>query len=90
MERMSYEEWREKYDPIRDVDDVRVFETYGEDLALINLIYPFHVWTLIDADEEDEEGFSVEYLVAGIRHADRMLYVVTKKSWEFEGLTADW
>ena len=87
---MEYGEWKQKYDPIFDVDDVKLFETYGEDLELINLIPENYVWTLINEGEEEYEGFAIEFLLSGKHYVDRMNYVVTKNCWEKRNLTAEW
>lgn len=90
MKNLTYEQWKENYDPIFDVDDVKLFETYGEDLELIRLIPEVYVWTLVNDGEEDEESFAVEYLLSGMRHVNRMNYVVTKKAWEDRNILAHW
>jgi hypothetical protein len=89
---MTFEEWKEKYNPITEpaTGYVRMFETYGEELKLISLVHENYIWTLVDDGEEDEDGYAVQYLVAGMHLANRLYYVVTNKCWERRDLTAEW
>lgn len=82
---MTYNEWKEKYNPIvDDCDNPWVYETYGPDLEIVKLIPENYVWTLID------EGDNNTYLLAGMHLVNRMLYIITNRCWERKGLTAKW
>lgn len=81
---MTYNEWKEKYNPVVDeCDNPWVYETYGPDLEIVKLIPENYVWTLISDGEN-------EFLLAGMHLVNRMLYVVTNRCWERNGLTAEW
>jgi len=91
MKTLTYEEWVEKYSPIQDTfGDTLLFETFGKDLIAIRLAKQKHVWTIIDTDEEDEYGFTREYVVAGMHLVNRMNYVLTSVPWEKDNIQAEW
>jgi hypothetical protein len=79
MTELEYEEWFDKYKPIEtDHGDLRVYETYGDDLAFIeSIIEDNRVWTFIDGSD-----FSV--ITNGFMFVNRLCYYVTEVPWEGE------
>lgn len=83
---MLYEEWWDKYKPIKNhIDDNScfdhyAFETYGEEVNyIINKIDTKCIWTLIEADGE-------WYIIPGYHLVNRLLYFYTEIPWEDENL----
>ena len=83
---MTFEEWKEKYEPIMEFDKVRFFETYGADIALLSLLPREHIWTLVDG-WEDDDGNAVNAIVSGALMVNRIVYIVTKNVWTEKYLT---
>lgn len=82
--KMRYEEWAEKYQPIKNhldkeaQDDQYTFETYGVEVGFVlgvNFVDPKRVWTLIDGSEGT-------YIIDGYHLVDRISYFVTQKPYE--------
>lgn len=69
---MQYDNWFDKYQPYCEKDQVRYYETYGEDYDLIKTINPLNVWTMLDN----------KYIVNGRYFINRLLYIVTTFPWE--------
>lgn len=82
---MTFEEWEAKYDVItNERNEMRMFETYGEDLAELEKLGPYHVWTYRD---EDEDG----YITNGWGAVNRICYYATKVPWtEDEDILVTW
>lgn len=69
---MKYDHWFDKYQPYCENDQVRYYETYGEDYDLIKSMNPLNVWTMLDN----------KYIVSGRYFINRLLYIVTTIPWE--------
>ena len=65
---LTDEEWIDTYEPYLD----RMFETYGEDKALIDSIPMEYVWTMVDGDEATS-------ITNGMAYVNRIAYYVSKK-----------
>lgn len=83
---MSYEEWRERYKPIRNpyasaiesrAYEGCMFETYGPEVQLVQIAEQHHVWTLLD----DDQG---TVLVSGRHFVNRLGYFITVEPWTQE------
>ena len=75
---MNFQEWVEKYKPIKAKDgNVLAFETYGGYAKFISEKNNFNVWTLVEGEGELE-------IVAGKRFINRLNYFVTEIEWEHE------
>jgi hypothetical protein len=70
---ISYNIWLERYEPLtqENSDEVRMFETYGDDIKFLEKQDPNTIWTLIDEEEN-------MHIVSGIRFVNRLGYYVTK------------
>jgi hypothetical protein len=75
------EQWEETYQPItnttREEWDGLLFETYGDDLALVLSVArkePRRVWTWVDGD-----GGS--YIINGYHLVNRIGYFITEVEW---------
>ena len=66
---LSEQDWMDTYEPYLD----RMFETYGEDKALIDSIPIEYVWTLVDGDEGQPS------ITNGMAYVNRIAYYITKK-----------
>jgi hypothetical protein len=78
MSEMTYEQWVEKYKPIKNhlvTDDTTSFETYGEELQFVILSDDYKVWTELDGDNG-------VYLVSGYHIVNRISYYVTEIPWQ--------
>lgn len=82
--KMRYEEWEEKYQPIKNhldkeaQDDQCTFETYGVEVGFVlgvNFVDPRRVWTLIDGSEGT-------YIIDGYHSVNRISYFITQKPYE--------
>lgn len=80
---MNFEEWEEKYQPIRNrfrgangSFNGTMFETYGSEVKRVKKAHqqnPATVWTCLDS-----EGSSVQ-VVSGAHFVNRLGYFITKK-----------
>lgn len=71
---ISYDIWISRWKPYtNDWDEVRMFETFGDDIAFIEKQDPNRVWTLIEEDEN-------MCIVSGIRFVNRLGYYVTERA----------
>jgi len=69
---MTFEEWEEKYKPVRDAhNEIKFFETYGEDAKVVSKENVLKVWTLLDGDNDKT------YLEGGLVHVNRLNYIIT-------------
>ena len=57
-----------------------MFETYGEDKALIDSLPIEYVWTLVDGDEGQPS------ITNGMAYVNRIAYYITKKPHNVEEL----
>lgn len=73
---ITYEEWFDTYKPItNDRDEIRIYETYGDDVEFINSIAEDNrVWTWVD-------GGDYSVITNGIRFVNRLCYYVTEIPW---------
>lgn len=69
---IDYNTWFDKYQPYCENDQVRYYETYGEDLDLIKITNPLNVWTMLDN----------KYIVNGKYFINRLVYIITTIPWE--------
>lgn len=67
---MDYFDWARVFMP---VENGRLFETYGSDLAVVRAANPDHVWTLIDGDEDQP------VIVPGFCFVNRIAYLITQQ-----------
>ena len=74
---MTFEEFDEKYDPIIRDDDSIAWETYGDDLLVVQLYPNNKIWTCVEAEGE-------LYLIPGYHWVDRLFYVICNKEWTDE------
>ena len=78
MSEMTYEQWVEKYKPIKNhlvTDDTTSFETYGDEVLFVCEQPNSTVWTELDGDNG-------VYLVSGYHLANRLNYYVTEIPWD--------
>ena len=80
---MEYEDWLEKFKPIKNLYcdapfDGLMFETYGKELDHVHRVLENNkqsVWTLVDTD-----GHS--YIIPGYHHVNRLGYFITEVTWD--------
>jgi hypothetical protein len=81
MNELTYEEWENKYRPIKNHivadDDTISFETYGDEVLFVCEQPNDTVWTEMDGDDG-------VYIVAGYHLANRICYYVTEIPWTDE------
>jgi hypothetical protein len=79
MDDLEYDAWWDKYKPITtDHGDLRIYETYGDDLKFIeSIIDDNRVWTFVD-------GGDYSVITNGMRFVNRLCYYVTEVPWEGE------
>jgi len=77
MAELTFEEFEEKYKPIKNPlnpgqgwDDF-AFETYGEDLELVKSVPNEHIWTVMDCDGQFVVG-------NGFHFVNRFSYFITE------------
>lgn len=68
---MEYEHWFEKYLPHCENNQIRYYETFGQDLELVNSTDPLKVWTMLDHD----------FILNGKYFVNRLVYIVTRFPW---------
>lgn len=88
---MTFEDWVEKYKPVVNTSKTATtpgtdeglfgFETYGKDLAKVQSTTPRLVWTLIEGEEEDEDGDTVWVIIPGMHLVNRIAYCITQEPW---------
>jgi len=69
---ISYGQWFDKYQPRLENNQMRYYETFGEDLEFIKTLDPLKVWTMLDS----------KYIINGKHFVNRLVYIVTRFSWE--------
>ena len=74
LSRLTYDEWFEKYQPIKNNLSTYTFETYGEELEYVLQQDDKNVWT----EMEGMEGISI---VNGYHLVNRLCYYITVKPW---------
>jgi len=72
---MTFEQWKEKYEPNTFENLLILYETYGEWIKFIKEQPANHVWTLLETDGE-------RYIVSGIFIINREGYFICKNAWE--------
>lgn len=79
FEQITWDEWVEKYKPVmtglKPNQEIRMFETYGQDLKTITTWPVSQIWTL---KEEDGEQF----LDPGLRWINRLGYYACNIPWD--------
>ena len=88
LERITVEEWDERYKPMINILDRNaswngvMFETYGEEFRTV-LKYPEErIWTYVDTDYGTA-------LIAGMHICDRIGYFICENEWEHENIQVD-
>jgi len=86
----DFERWVEKYQPIFNnveaedkslyIHEHIAFETYGDDMSVINEAQPNTVWTLVEADNNKS------YIIPGKKVINRINYFVTTIPFQDEDL----
>ena len=80
---MSYEEWFEKFKPVKNhLDDNAsydgcMYETFGAEVAHVRERELSKIWTLIDLDGR-------EYVSEGYHHVNRMGYFITEVAYDLD------
>jgi hypothetical protein len=75
---MDFDTWMDTYRPVLDErGDIRMFETYGEDLEFLQQQDYHHVWTYLSDGDYDS-------ITNGFRFVNRLCYYMTQKPWEGE------
>lgn len=69
---MTYEQWYDKYQPYCEKNQIKYYETFGEDYALIKSMNPLNTWTMLDH----------KYIINGRYFINRLVYIVTTFPWE--------
>ena len=76
---LTYEDWCEKYKPIKNHivpnDDTTSFETYGDELEFVRQQPDNTIWTEMDGDEG-------VYIVTGYHFVNRICYYITEVPWQ--------
>lgn len=85
MEKLTYEQWVEKYNPLKNhFTDAPyegfAFETFGEELEFVKKFQNCFIWTAINCDNEET------WIVPGYHFVDRYLYFITHNPWENENI----
>jgi hypothetical protein len=86
---ITMDEWEETFNPISNYLDTNasfqnengvgiMFETYGEELELIQRTKEQHVWTYIDSEITDGT-----VIIAGYHVANRIGYFITAREWGY-------
>jgi hypothetical protein len=65
---ISYDKWIDQYKPI---NDAYMYETYGEEVAIVKAQNPLTVWTLGNAGEGD-------YIQSGMHFVNRIGYYISE------------
>jgi hypothetical protein len=75
---LTFEEWVDKYKPICDMDGSPImYETYGEDLEIIQKQEPEYVWTWTD-------GGDYSVITNGISYVNRMNYYICTVPYDLD------
>jgi hypothetical protein len=73
MKKMDINQWVEEFDPLHTIHGSLVrFETYGEDIELVNKMNPLHVWTEVETGQGN-------YIIEGVHYVNRINYFITVK-----------
>lgn len=80
-EYQGWNEWAEKYKPIKnhfskDPDEL-MFETYGEEVDYVKSVEPNRIWTYLDGD-------LCSIISAGWHYVNRLGYYITEVPWTNE------
>jgi hypothetical protein len=82
---MNFEDFVEKYEPLCDEnEDLKTFETYGEELDYIRSLSSDLVWTVTEGDSGNL------YLCTGYHLVNRLFYLVCKVPHEFEDFVIEY
>lgn len=75
---LTFEEWVDKYKPICDMEGNPImYETYGEDLEIIQKQEPEYVWTWTD-------GGDYSVITNGISYVNRMNYYICTVPYDLD------
>ena len=74
---MTFEEFDDKYDPIIRDNDSMHWETYGEDLEIVQSYPNNKVWTCVEVEGN-------LYLIPGYHWVNRLFYVICNIEWTNE------
>lgn len=67
---LTYEEWIQQYKPISDMSGNPImYETYGEDLEIIQKQQPEYIWTWVD-------GGDYSIITNGFHYVNRLNYYI--------------
>lgn len=91
--KITEEEWGEKFKPTANKivpgqgfdfsgaskdDNSSLYGTTDEERAELKRVGPNHVWTILEGDHDEI------YIVNGIRHVNRIGYIITEEPWTEE------
>lgn len=72
----SFDQWHEKFGPLLlNPAGEELFETSGEDFALVRCFDVNRVWTIVDVDDR-------RFIIPGIHYVNRLNYYVTTRPRE--------
>ena len=75
---IDYDQWVEQYKPIMNKHgEIRMFETYGEDMDFLQQQDYHHVWTYVDDGDYGN-------ITNGFAFVNRLCYYMTEVAWEGE------
>jgi hypothetical protein len=74
---MTFEKFDEKYNPIVRDNDTIQWETYGNDLLVVQLYPNNKIWTCVETEGK-------LYLIPGYHFVDRLFYVICNNDWTDE------
>lgn len=77
IKRISFKKWVDEFHPLttgpsEDPDEVRMLETYGDDLAEVLNSPSANIWTVVETDN----GL---WMISGYHIVNRFLYAITEK-----------
>jgi len=74
MTEITFEDWLKEYKPLKDNNgDLKLFETYGDDIMAVDKAKPECIWTLMDGEEDGQF-----YIQSGLHFVNRMGYYITE------------
>lgn len=89
MKKINYEEFQEQYKPIKNpfVQDAPydgcMFETHGIEVAYVREQDNKKIWTLVDAENENQ------YVIPGFNIVNRFGHFICENEWEDEDIEVD-
>lgn len=72
MEKLTYEEWEDKFNPDYESGDhsLKIYDWVGEDYKKLQDVGIEHIWTVVDGDDESL------YISQGMSFVNRLGYVI--------------